>query len=147
MDHMQPPPTHGMQDPGQQQQVGSGFGPPRVPGQPVPPMEAMKHSGVGIASFIMSILLGIFMFLLIAIAGLMAAEAGGAMDEESMGAVILGLFLLAALGLEVVAIILGIVGMFQKQRKKVFAILGIVFSGLTLVGVVFLIIVGLAMGA
>ena len=109
-------------------------------------MEEQKHSRLGIASFITSIVSGIFIFLLIVIASVMEASTPGGMDEESAGAVMVGLFLFAFLGAALVALGLGIGGLLQKERKKIFAILGTVFSAVSLVATILMMILGLAMG-
>ena len=109
-------------------------------------MEEKKHSGLGIASFITSIVSGLLIFLLLVVAGVMEASTPGGIDEESAGAVMVGLFLFAFLGATLVALGLGIAGLLQKERKKIFAILGTVFSALSLVVTIFIMIIGLAMG-
>ncbi|MFN5869170.1 MAG: hypothetical protein ACK46A_07565 [Akkermansiaceae bacterium] len=76
----------------------------------------------------------------------MEASSPGGMDEESTSAVMVGLFLFAFLGAALIALGLGIAGLLQKERKKIFAILGIVFSAVSLLVTIFLIILGLAMG-
>jgi hypothetical protein len=106
-------------------------------------MEDQKHSGLGIASFITSIVSGILLFLLIVIAGVMESSTPGGMDEESAGAIMVGLFLFAFLGAALVALGLGIGGLLQKGRKKIFAILGTVFSAVSLVGTIFIMMVGI----
>src|SRR5690606_33657307 len=92
----------------------------------------VKHSGVGIASFVTSIVAGVLIFLLVIIAGVLEVSTPGGMDEESIAAVLIGLFLFAFLGAELVALGLGIGGLIQKDRKKIFAILGVVFSATAL---------------
>jgi len=109
-------------------------------------MEELKHSGLGIASFITSILSGILIFLLIAIAAFMESSTPGGIDEESAEAVLIGLFLFAALGIDLLALGLGVGGLIQKDRKKVFAILGTVFASVTIVGTIFIAMLGVAMG-
>ncbi len=109
-------------------------------------MEEQKHSGLGIASFITSIVSGILLFLVFIIAGFMEASTPGGMDEESAGAIMLGLFLFALLGGELVALGLGIGGLLIKERNKIFAILGTIFSAVVIVGTMFLMMIGLAMG-
>ena len=109
-------------------------------------MEKQKHSGLGIASFITSIASGFFIFMLIVIAGVIEVSTPGGMDEESASAVIIGLTLFVFLGVSLVALGLGIGGVCQKDRRKIFALLGIVFSVLTLVGTIFIVILGIAMG-
>jgi hypothetical protein len=106
-----------------------------------------KHSMLGIASFVLSLLTGFALFALIVVAGVLETTTPGGLDENSPVAVIVGLFLFAGVGVEVVAIGLGIAGMFQKNCKIVFAILGTVFSALALLGVVGIIVLGLMMEA
>jgi hypothetical protein len=108
-------------------------------------MEEQKHSGLGIASFITSIVSGILIFLLIVIAGAMEVSTPGGMDEKSAGAMMVGLFFVF-LGASLVALGLGIAGLLQKDRKKIFAILGTIFSAVTIVGMIFIVMLGLAMG-
>ena len=106
-------------------------------------MDDLKHSGLVIASFIISITSAIFIFLLIVIAGVMEASTPGGIDEESASAVIVGLFLFAFVGTALVSLGLGIAGLLQKDRKKILAILGTVFSAATVVGTALIIFIGL----
>lgn len=108
-------------------------------------MEPKKHSGLGIASFITSIVSGISIFLLIVIAGVMEASTPEGIDAESVGAVVVGLFLFAFLGTTLVALGLGVGGLVQKDRNKTFAILGTVFSAVAFVGTIAIMLLGLAM--
>jgi hypothetical protein len=101
-----------------------------------------KHSGLGIASFIISIPVGILIFLTITIAGVMEVSTPGGLNEESPKAVLLGMLLLGCFFLELSAIGLGIGGLLQKDRKKVFSILGLSFSGGTILFTGFLILLG-----
>ena len=109
-------------------------------------MEEQKHSRLGIASFITSIVSGILIFIVIVIAGVIEESTPGGMDEESAGAAMVGFAAIALLSAELVALGLGIAGLLQKERKKIFAILGVVFSAVTFVLVILLMILGLAMG-
>lgn len=106
----------------------------------------VKHSGVGIASFVTSIVAGVLIFLLVIIAGVLEVSTPGGMDEESIAAVLIGLFLFAFLGAELLALGLGIGGLIQQDRKKIFAILGVVFSATALLITLFILFLGLAMG-
>jgi hypothetical protein len=102
----------------------------------------LKHSGFGIASFILSIVTGILVFLAVITAGVMEASTPGGINEESIGAIVLGLVLIALFILDLTALGLGIGGLVQKDRKKVFAVLGTAFSGVTIAGTVLLMIIG-----
>jgi hypothetical protein len=101
------------------------------------------HAGLGIASFILSIAAGIMLFVVFVVAGVMEASTQGGIDETSPIAVLIGLFMFALLGLEVIAFGLGIIGLCQRQRRKLFAILGMIFSGMALAVTAGLILVGL----
>lgn len=115
-----------------------------------------KHSGPGIASFIVSLTMYVLCILLLigAVATVtdLIDPTTGAIDtagveallEKTPSFALIGLgFMAAAVG-QLIALVLGIIGLAQKERGKVFAILGTVFSGL-FVGVIGLImLIGLA---
>jgi len=109
--------------------------------QGLSPMD-QKHSALGIAAFIIAVVAGILMFLAIVVAGVMEAATPGGIHEHSAGAVLLGVFIIALWLLDVVAIGLGIAGLVQKDRKKVFPVLGVVFGAATILGTVALAVIG-----
>lgn len=124
---------------------------------PVQPEERgapLKHSGPGIASFVIGLLsiLTMIISMVVMIAGLAdyIDENGNLFvpDQEEFATdpSVLGGILLFFLGmlLSVVGVVLGIVGCVIRNRKRVFAILGLVFSGLVAVGMIFTILLGLA---
>jgi hypothetical protein len=80
--------------------------------------------------------------LLVVIAGIMETTTSGGINEESTSALILGAMIFALIALDVVGLGLGIAGCFQKNKKKVFAILGTIFSAVTALGTIGLIIIG-----
>jgi hypothetical protein len=108
-------------------------------------MEVKKHSGLGIASFITSIASAMLIFLLLVIVGIMETAAPGGIDENSAISVIVGALIILFAALVLVAFGLGISGLVQKDRDKIFAILGTVFSAVTIVGVILIMIMGLSM--
>ncbi|OWA34631.1 hypothetical protein B9G55_15530 [Saccharibacillus sp. O16] len=101
----------------------------------------LKHSGLGIASFVLA-LVGILLFIvsIIAIIGTVASvidSSGGIVDPETLNSSGLamavgagGLGLLGAAILNLIGVILGIVGLVMKNRKKVFAIIGTILNGI-----------------
>ncbi len=122
----------------------------------------LKHSGLGIASFITSVMVASFIFLIViagamesstpsgmdeksvgAIAGAMKSSTPDGMDEKSAGTIGLDVFIsvfVFFLFPSLVALGLGIGGLLQKDRKKIFAILGTVISAvLILIEIVFFI--------
>jgi hypothetical protein len=106
----------------------------------------MKHSKFGIASFVTALLSALLIFILFIVAGVLETTTPGGMDEKSAAAMIVGLVLFAFLFLSLISAGLGIGGLFEKDRKKIFAILGVIFSLLTLLGTIGLVVLGLAMG-
>ncbi len=104
-----------------------------------------KHSGFGIASFVITLAAGTLEFVLIVIAGILETTTPGGIDEKSPIAMLLGAVLIGGLLINLMGIIFGIVGLCQRDRKKPFAILGVVIGSLVLVGILFVVIVGLAM--
>jgi len=109
---------------------------------PPPVPVALKHSGLGIASFVLSVVGGILTFLVVVVAGVMSAGSPDGLDENSAQAIVIGLFIIGFAILDVIALGLGIAALQQKDRKQTFSILGMVFAGCTVLGVIGLMIVG-----
>ena len=105
-------------------------------------MERLKHSGLGIASFIVSICAGAVLFVLVAIAAVLASASPGGLDAKSASAIVLGLLMFLFLFVELVALGLGVAGLFQRGRNKVFAILGIAFSVTSVLTILGLMVIG-----
>ncbi|MDR2100233.1 MAG: hypothetical protein LBP40_05345 [Campylobacteraceae bacterium] len=98
-----------------------------------------KHSKLGIASFIIAIICVLSLFALFVVAGML--ESSGGIGEEA--AMIVGALFFLFIILCIISIGLGIAGLIVKG-KKVFAVLGLVFSvGIFLLSI-FLIILGLS---
>jgi hypothetical protein len=105
-----------------------------------------KNSGLGIASFVISILTGLSIFAIIVVAGLLEMSTPGGMGEDSAEAMVVGLLIIAMIFVSMLALGLGIAGLVQKNRKKIFAVLGTIFSALSCVMTVAVVLIGLAMG-
>ncbi|MDR2981701.1 MAG: hypothetical protein LBV12_05585 [Puniceicoccales bacterium] len=102
-----------------------------------------KHSGFGIASFTLAILIGIGIFFIIGFAGiLMAINPNFLEDDQSASSILVGLFIIGFLAIDVIAFSLGVAGCCLPNRKKVFAILGTIFSLLIPLGMIILAIIG-----
>jgi len=102
----------------------------------------MKHSGFGIASFIISLVIGVTELFFVIIAGVLEVTTTGGIDEESAVVIILGLLMIGGLVVSLVGTGLGITGLVRKNRKKVFSILGLVFNGMIILGLITLMIIG-----
>lgn len=106
---------------------------------PIPVVE-IKHSRLGIASFTVSVVVGMGILAIFIIAGILAHRSSG---KPYPGQTAVGLILIALLAADVVAAGLGIAGICQSGVTKVFAILGTVFSVLTILGSIGVILIGL----
>ena len=84
------------------------------------------------------------MLILIIIAGVMV-EDGVSEDDAEMQVV--GIFFLSSMLLAVIGGVLGIITCFQKDKKKVLGIIGLVLNALTVLGIVILMIIGIAVDA
>lgn len=112
-----------------------------------PPSPAQKkHSGPGIASFVLSILGGLFIVTAIVSAAVMSTANNKAFADDSTETIILGFTIIGLLVMDLIALTLGIVGLCQSDRKKIFAALGSLFSFTIGVGIIGLIAIGIAMG-
>lgn len=99
--------------------------------------EPLKHSSLGIASFIIGIITGIMEFVCIIASAMLVTT-----NPESAAMVVVGLLLLAGIIFALVGIGLGIGGLVQKKRKKVFSIIGLILNAFTFIAVVGLMIIG-----
>ena len=116
---------------------------PKAPGDWARPDAPRRHSGLGIASFVLALAVGFGEFVLVGIAGFMELNTPGGIDEESPVAILLGLLLFGGLAVAFVGLVLGIAGIIQGNRKHVFGILGVIFNGLILLGVLGLMVLGM----
>jgi len=102
-----------------------------------------KHSGMGIASFIISLVIGVGVLLAIVIAGVIKVANPESLQDESIGTALIGLFVIACLFINLIGIGLGIAGLVQKNRKRIFSILGTIINGVVLIGIGSLILIGI----
>ncbi len=104
----------------------------------------LQHSGVGIAGFCLSILA------VLMLGGTMVASVGMAMQAKNPGqkpdqntVMAMGCAAILSALLSVVGLVLGLVGVVQKNRKMVFTVIGLVINGLICLSVLGLIVIGL----
>lgn len=114
-----------------------------------PPAEHLKHSGPGISSFIVG-LVGLIGHIMIFVLLYLALYSSFGILDSSISreelalhpAVILSsLAFLVCLILNLAGLVLGIIGLVQKNRRKVFAIIGTIMNGLLI-----LLFTGLVLG-
>lgn len=111
----------------------------------MPPMENAKHSGLGIASFCVSLLTALGIFATIAVASVMELSTPGGMDEDAPSTVIVGLIIIAGILIAFGSAIAGLASCFQRDRLKIFGILGAGIGGLAALATLGLIVIGLTM--
>jgi hypothetical protein len=130
---------------------------PQYPQGPYPPqfypgpygaayaLPPRRHSPIGVVSFVLAVMAGLGLVGLVVFATVMTVRNSmTAVDEESTEAMAMGLvFLLSVFG-SFVGLGLGIGGLFQSDRKRLFAILGTGLNGLVLLGVATLLVLGIA---
>ncbi len=104
---------------------------------------ALKHSGPGIASFIMGLLFGLILFVLICLAGVLHARTPDGL-KHSPQAIAIGLGIIASFMATLGGLVLGIVGVALPNRQKGRAIAGLVLNACIVVGVAGLLAIGLA---
>jgi hypothetical protein len=98
---------------------------------PPPVVDVNKHSRLGVASFIISIISALIICFDVVLA---FGISGGLNVSKSYAGVDTAFTCLAAL-LAILGLGLGIAGVAQKNAKKVFGILGLVFSALIFLGI------------
>ncbi|MDJ0908549.1 MAG: hypothetical protein QNI99_05125 [Woeseiaceae bacterium] len=105
------------------------------------PAPEMPHSGVGIASFVMSLLATVgFVLLFLYVFYKQATQRYGPTENEL---VFVGLAVIACCVVALIALILGIVGLFQNDRRRIFAGFGVGISAIIGALIVFVIWFGL----
>lgn len=99
-----------------------------------------KHSGLGIVSMFMGVTTGIITFVIFVFAGYLESNTPGGIDDESPLAIIMGAGILLTVFLIFVGTVLGFVGLFQKDKKKLFPAVGSFLNLFLLLGVIGIII-------
>ncbi|WP_405156058.1 hypothetical protein [Paenibacillus sp. FSL K6-0108] len=113
----------------------------------------LKHSGPGIASFVIGLVSIIGYMLTLVIATMAINSSIGALvtpiqvEEIALhpAVVLASLAVLVCLILNLAGLILGVIGLILKNRKKVFAIIGTILSGVMILAFAGLIIAGIYM--
>ena len=101
----------------------------------------LKHSGLGIVSFLLSLFTAMGAFGLFAIAAVLSMAHHAPPEARHMGQALFVLCLIALVFTDLVALGLGVAGLAQSERKKLFAVLGTVFAGLQVAIVLLLVVI------
>ena len=130
------------------------YAPPRADGYAQKPVMLLrwhvtskKQSGLGIASFVIACVAGVSAFSLVVVAGVMETSTPGSVDETASVAMIIGFGLFAGVVVNFIGIALGCAALCQANRARTFAVLGLVFNALAILGFVGLVVLGLAVQA
>lgn len=117
-----------------------------------------KHSKLGVTSLVIAVLATVGIVALFVIAALIGASTFGGENPQSLdpqgiqnspafaGFALVGIGFLLCVILYFVGLVLGLVGVFQRRRKRLFAILGTVANGLAVLAIISLLVLG-AIGA
>jgi hypothetical protein len=101
------------------------------------------HSGLGIASFGISTGVGFLMVAAFVAAFFLSTDRVRQGQLNNPGQALVGFAIIFLLAVDVLATALGIAALCQPGRKRLFGLLGLVFSSGTIVGTIGLIILGL----
>ena len=101
------------------------------------------HSGYGIASFIMGLAVGGFEFLVALVGGIMDSRAQGKNQADlDIIWVLVGAGVIIGMLMNLGGIVLGVAGFVQKDRRRVFPILGIIVNGSCILALISLVMLG-----
>jgi hypothetical protein len=119
----------------------------------------LKHSGLGIASFVLFVAMAVLFVVLVIslvvqtadLVGLegetLAPEELAARFEDAPELLVLSFLMFGTVIGNIIGLILGIIGIVQKERKKVFAILGTILNGLVVAMLLFFVVIIIAIGS
>ncbi|MHC4085690.1 MAG: hypothetical protein ACYSWZ_16245 [Planctomycetota bacterium] len=102
----------------------------------------LRHSGLGIASFMISMVIIGFFFFLLFLAVIIAVIGPDLADTNSTMISTIGAFLMLSSLASLVGLGFGYAGLKQINRKKVFSILGVVFNLMIIAGMIVLTVFG-----
>ncbi|WP_225209741.1 hypothetical protein [Xanthomonas bonasiae] len=105
------------------------------------------YSGLGIASFAVSLIAAVLTLVLIGVCAALVYSQPDSLDEDSPLAMLVGMAMMVGVFAELAAAALGIGSLFQRDRRKLYGVLGLIFAIATLVGVAALIVFGLIQGS
>ena len=106
---------------------------------------ALRHSGFGIAAFVIAVLVGAAELLTVGWAGVLATSATAGSAAAAQQNTIVGLLICGEIAAVLVGIGLAVVGLVTKDRRRPFAVMGLVFNVLILLGTAALMAIGIMM--
>ena len=109
-------------------------------------IKTKKHSVLGIISVIIGIVMVIAFFTLLILTQVSESYSPGSMNEDSPVAIYTGAAMLGIGILNFIGAILGLIGIFQKNSKKLFPVAGAIINLLFLFGMTAIFIAAIAFG-
>jgi len=91
-------------------------------------------SRLGVASFAISLIAGLLLIGSI-FAAVSLVGSSNTFDREVQTSLFVGLGVLTALALHLIGLIIGVIGLFQSNSKKIFTILGVLLNLVVLLGI------------
>ncbi|MBB5875244.1 MULTISPECIES: hypothetical protein [Xanthomonas] len=104
------------------------------------------YSGLGIAAFAVSLIAAVLTLALVGVSAALVYYQPASLDEDAPLAMLVGMAMMVGVIAELAAAALGIGCLFQRDRRKLYGVLGLVFAVTTLVGITALIVFGLVQG-
>jgi hypothetical protein len=102
----------------------------------------LPHSGLGIAACVIAAGVLVCAVVIFAVAGLLETSRPGGIGDDSTEAAVLGGLLLIDVVAALIGLVLGIVGVAQHRRNKLFAGIGLGANALLLLGLLALFVIG-----
>ncbi|MDF9841811.1 MULTISPECIES: hypothetical protein [unclassified Paenibacillus] len=137
MDHQYPSKTDLQGNPPESSPAAAGMQPETNPGYAYQENKRdYKHSGPGIASFVIALVTVVGYAISFVYAGMQAtsilSSSNDVINDSSQTIMLLGLTVLILAAVNVAGAVVGIIGLTLRRRKKVFAIIGTVINALIL---------------
>ena len=108
-------------------------------------MENRPHSGFGIASCVLAALLFLCEASGFGIAGILEVSSHGSASNNPALMGTIGLLILLGIGLGLIGLGMGIAGLFQQDRRRSLAVVGLIVNGVITLGAGALVTVGMIM--
>ncbi len=105
---------------------------------------AQPHSRVGISALVLAVGVTVAVAVLLAVATLVGTRSPGGMDADSPLAILVGLALIGAMALELLALALGAVALCLPGQRRLFPLLAVVLATAGLTGLFALVLLGRA---